>query len=172
MKEKLSTADFDKLVGNMSDPPVRERANPLTHKRSYFQRTDPKSLNSKQIESYNLQKLSSVLADYGFTTIPLRDDWNGADFLASHLDGTILGIQLKGRPTFDKKYHGKGLWIAFPDSSRNIWYVYPHDECLTITLNLGKILDTESWKKKGNYHFPTIPEWLENLIKPYKICLL
>jgi hypothetical protein len=151
----------NRIIGNMFDPPI--------HGKFHFRKIDPCSLTSKQIESYNLQKLSSVLADYGFTTIPLRDDWNGADFLASHLNGQILSIQLKGRPTFDKKYRGKDLWIAFPDHSKNSWYVYPHDQCLILTLRLGKLSDSESWNKNGNYHFPTIPAWLDNIIKVYKI---
>ena len=53
-------------------------------------------LNSRQKENYNYQKVSSVLADYGFQTIKLSDDWKGADFLAQHTDGkTSLKIQLK-----------------------------------------------------------------------------
>ena len=62
-------------------------------------------LNSRQKENYNYQKVSSVLADYGFQTIKLSDDWKGADFLAQHTDGkTSLKIQLKSRLTLDKKY--------------------------------------------------------------------
>lgn len=37
-------------------------------------------LSSPQKENYNFQKISAVLADYGFATIRLSDDWNGADF--------------------------------------------------------------------------------------------
>ena len=61
-------------------------------------------LNPKQQESYNFQKVSSVLADYGFTTIKLSDDWQGSDFIAQSIDGnTFLKIQLKGRLTLSKK---------------------------------------------------------------------
>ena len=72
-------------------------------------------LNAKQKENYNFQKVSAVLADYGYTCIKLSDDWNGADFLANHVDGiTLLRVQLKGRLTFATKYLGKDLWICFP----------------------------------------------------------
>jgi len=41
---------------------------------------DYRKLNSRQKENYNFQKVSGILADYGFATIRLSDDWNGADF--------------------------------------------------------------------------------------------
>ena len=47
-------------------------------------------LNSKQQENYNFQKISGILADYGFMTLRLNDDWQGADFIAQHVDGEIF----------------------------------------------------------------------------------
>ena len=44
-------------------------------------------LNSRQRERYNFQKIAGLLADYGFSSIKLDDDWQGADFLAQHIDG-------------------------------------------------------------------------------------
>jgi hypothetical protein len=35
-----------------------------------------------------------VLADYGFLTMRLSDDWQGADFIAQHIDGAFLKVQL------------------------------------------------------------------------------
>jgi hypothetical protein len=43
------------------------------------------SLNPRQKENYNYQKLSALLADYGFVTMRLSDDWRGADMIASIL---------------------------------------------------------------------------------------
>ena len=66
------------------------------------------SLNSRQQENYNYQKLAGVLADFGFITHRLSDDWNGADMIAQHINGdSFIKIQLKGRLTFSKKYEGK-----------------------------------------------------------------
>ncbi len=89
----------------------------------------------KKTEIYNFQKLSAVLADYGFCTIKLQDDWYGADLIAQNMnfDNTnnynveYLKIQLKGEAggVFNKKYEGKGIWIAFPYKGE--WYLYPHD---------------------------------------------
>lgn len=43
------------------------------------------------------------MADYGFMTIRLSDDWQGADFIAQHVDGVLfLRVQLKGRLTLGK----------------------------------------------------------------------
>jgi hypothetical protein len=54
-------------------------------------------LNARQRENYNYQNLSAVLADYGFVTMRLSDDWEGADLIAQHINGdTFLKIQLKG----------------------------------------------------------------------------
>lgn len=113
---------------------------------------DYKKLNSKQKEIYNFQKVSGILADYGFTTIKLTDDWLGADFIAIKFDGEIyLKVQLKGRLTFDKKYIGKDLYICFYDE---VWYLYKHDELLIQFED--EIKETISWANNGLYHYPTI----------------
>jgi hypothetical protein len=74
-------------------------------------------LKARQKENFNFQKLSAVLADYGYAAIRLSDDWAGADFIAVHVrsEEPVLRIQLKSRLTFEKQYCGKDLCIAFPD---------------------------------------------------------
>jgi hypothetical protein len=80
------------------------------------------SLNSRQKEIFNFQKISGVLAEYGFNCIKLADDWQGADFLAYHNDRLdTLKVQLKSRLTIDKKYEGKELFVAFPFNGH--WYL-------------------------------------------------
>ena len=125
------------------------------------------SLNAKQQEKYNYQKVSAVLADYGFITLLLSDDWNNADFLAVHKDGDVLKIQLKGRMTFEKKYLQKELFICFPYSGE--WFLYPHDELLEKIGQLTNILNTESWIKDGKYTFPTLSEQNQSALRVYKI---
>ena len=58
-------------------------------------RIDYASLNARQKESYNFQKLAAVLPDYGFNCIKLIDDWKAADLVALHVDGETLRIQRK-----------------------------------------------------------------------------
>src|SRR5258706_6333363 len=85
-------------------------------------------LNSRQQESYNFQKVSAVLADYGYTTIRLSSDWKGADFIAQHFNATFLKVQLKGRLTFEKKYEDQDIHVCFRVGQK--WYLYPHDVLL------------------------------------------
>ena len=133
-----------------------------------FQRIDPAHLNSRQRENYNFQKVSALLADFGFMTIRLSDDWNGADFIAQHIDGiAFLKIQLKGRLYFDKKYQGKDLWIAFPHDES--WYLYPHDSFLIQVLATSSVELTSSWRDGGAYSFPRPSKSQLDLLKQYKL---
>lgn len=125
-------------------------------------------LNSRQQENYNFQKLSAVLADYGFVTMRLSDDWHGADFIAQHVDGqTFIRVQLKGRLSFRKTYQGKDLYVAFRTEEE--WYLYPHDEVLQEVLALTGIRDTVSWDERGGYSFPGIPRVLRPILEPYRV---
>lgn len=109
-----------------------------------------KNLNAKQKESYNFQKVSAVLADYGYTTILLADDWQGADFIAMHISGDeFMKVQLKGRLTFDKKYLGKDLMICFPEGDD--WYLYPHDQVIEDLQKTNNFANSSSWIDKGWY---------------------
>jgi hypothetical protein len=133
-----------------------------------FKRIRYDSLNARQQEAYNFQKVSAVLADFGFTTIRLSSDWRGADFIAQHLDGiTFLKIQLKGRLTFDKKYCGRNLHVCF--RGEDVWYLYPHDALLERVLEITEIGETDSWKQRGQYHFPTLSKALRNELGPYRL---
>jgi hypothetical protein len=126
------------------------------------------SLNSRQKENFNFQKVSAVLADYGFVTLRLSDDWQGADFIAQHIDGgTFARVQLKGRLTFDTKYRGKDLWVAFGDGEN--WYLYPHDELLAQVLEATGVGSTASWSERGGYSFPRLSKKLRGLVERYRI---
>lgn len=84
-----------------------------------------------------------------------NDDWQGADMIACHIDGQqFLKIQLKARLTFDKKYIGKYIFIAF--SSKGNWYLYDHDELMNIIManNTSKSWSngSYSWKDPTKNH--------------------
>ena len=132
-----------------------------------FQRIEYSLLNSRQKETFNFQKVSGLLAEYGYATLRLTDDWNGADFLAVHVDGTTtLRVQLKGRLTFHKKYEGKNLWVCFRHDG--LVYLYPHDTLLAQALKITTIGSTESWRKPmGGYSFPAPPEVLVAALRKY-----
>lgn len=131
---------------------------------------DYRLLNARQQETFNFQKVSGVLADFGFATIRLSDDWQGADFIANHISGQqFLKVQLKGRYTLDQKYQGKDIWICFPYN--DVWYLYPHDAALEWALknkSLGR--DPEVWKTGiGAWSQRKPPEDFVKWLEPYAL---
>jgi hypothetical protein len=136
-----------------------------------FKKVNYSELNAKQQESFNFQKVSAVLADFGYFTMKLSDDWEGADFIAiHHKDMSILKIQLKGRITFSKKYMNKDIFICFEDKTTSTWYLFPHDKlCEKFSLSKN-FQNTVSWAgKKGVYSFskPSKNDFAE--LENYKI---
>ena len=134
-----------------------------------FEPIEYKDLNARQKENFNFQKVASTLADYGFNCIRLSDDWQGADFIACHIDGNrFLKIQLKSCLTFQKKYIGKDIYIAFRQDEK--CYLYPHDELLRTKVEgqktvEGLIKHTKSWKVDEAFHWPRIPKKFEKLFQ-------
>lgn len=120
------------------------------------------NLNSREKENYNYHKIASALADYGFDCMRLNNDWEGADFIAVHNDGEqMLKVQLKGRLSFNKKYVGKDIWIAF--IYKGEIRMYNHDELLY--KHPKEVFDTESWKR-GTSSSPTVPsKWQDFILK-------
>jgi transposase len=124
-------------------------------------------LNPREKEVYNFHKLSAVLADFGYSTQWLSSDWKGPDFIARHLDGPVIQVQLKSRLAFFKKYRGKGLYAAFAEDGT--WYLYPHDELLDRVLQATNIAETVSMGERGGYSWPRISQQLKPLLDPYRI---
>lgn len=133
-----------------------------------LQRVQYKDLNSRQKENCNFQKVASELADYGYNCMWLNDDWQGADFIACHIDGvTFLKVQLKGRLTIDKKYNGKDVHVAFNQDGQ--WYLYPHDQLQEEILALGLMSQSRSWSEGGSYSWPSLSGALKAHIVQYAI---
>ncbi len=132
-----------------------------------FTRIRYQDLNSRQKETFNFQKVSGLLAEFGFATLPLTDDWNGADFLAVHINGEdMLRVQLKGRMTFRKSYIDRNLWICFRFNGEV--FMYPHDEFLKKALKVTNIENTKLWAgADGGYSFPTPPRSLSRMLEAH-----
>ena len=130
-----------------------------------YQKIKYSELHSKAKEAYNFQKASAVLADYGFVTNLLKYDWVGADFLAQHIDGDWLKIQLKGRLTADLKYFGKDIHIMFEHKRTQEWYLYPHDALV----DFCKKTFPDSAKAKIGYSTGSLSEWEKKWLEKYKI---
>ena len=130
-----------------------------------LEKVDYSSLNAKAKEMYNFQKVSAVLADYGFTTMWLNNDWQGADFIAIHIDGiTDMKVQLKGRLSFNKKYLNKNIYICFINNKDT--YLYPHD------LLLNKVIKNhqdKTWAEHGIWSSPRLTKFQIEQLKNYKI---
>ena len=110
-------------------------------------------LNSKQKENYNFHKVASALADYGYDSMRLNNDWQGADFIAVKND-EMLKVQLKGRFTVDKKYIDKSILIAFIEN--DIVKIYDHDEAVDILPD--NIKNSDSWNIHGSYSWGKTPK--------------
>lgn len=133
-----------------------------------FQRIEYDQLNSRQKENFNFQKLSSQLAEYGFSCMWLNDDWQGADFIANHIDGsTFLKVQLKGRLTIDRKYNGKDVYVAFREGEQ--WYIYPHDQLQEELLASGFMEGTKAWEEGGAYSWPSLTGNLKEHLSRYAL---
>lgn len=130
-------------------------------------------LSSKAKETYNFQKVSGKLVEYGFATNWLNVDFKSADFVAVHFDGVqILKVQLKSRITISKKYIGKDIYICFPfkeegsfDDTR--FYLIPHEKLVEQIGQCTTWLKSNSWIKKGAYSASKPSKKLEGLLKDY-----
>jgi hypothetical protein len=125
-------------------------------------------LNSRQQENFNFHKVAAHLADFGFNCLRLTDDWQGADFIACHIDGTtFLKVQLKGRLTVEQKYSGKDIHVAFRDTET--WYLYPHDELRDKLLESRLMAGSKSWDERGGYSWPQLSQQLRDIMAQYAI---
>ena len=122
-------------------------------------RVNYNELNAKQKENYNFHKVAAALAEYGYNSMRLNDDWQGADFIAVKGD-EMLKIQLKGRFTVDEKYRGKDIYITFIEDDKI--KMYKHDEA--VNLLPEKTKNTESWAKRGGYSWGKTPKQYDKII--------
>lgn len=138
-----------------------------------FAKVDYQDLNAKQREVYNFHLIAARLAQYGYASYPIRDDWNGGDMFARHmLNGRSLTVQIKSRATFDKKYQGKDLYIGFPLGQAV--YVYPHDQVLDkyVAVRAARGLpldDNQAWARDGLVHWVKPTKEMMELLKPYEL---
>jgi hypothetical protein len=148
------------LAALLADPASSRTRRPLA-------RVSYEALKSRQQENYNFQKVSAVLADYGFVTLRLSDDWQGADFIAQHVDGEFLKVQLKGRLEIDKKYLGRDLHVCFPSEGK--WYLFAHDEVCEKLLAISSVATTQSWREEGSYSWKTMSKAILEELLPYEL---
>jgi len=89
-------------------------------------------------------EVSKIFLEHGWMVYTPEADVGGVDFLVMNLETEeVRKIQLKGRWTVDKKYHGKNIWMCF--SLKDKWYVCEHDKMVEIGLQCGLLL----WEQKN-----------------------
>lgn len=118
-------------------------------------------LNSKQKENYNFHRVAAVLAEYGYNSMRLNDDWQGADFIAVNGD-EMLKIQLKGRFTISHKYRHKDIYVAFIENGKV--KLYYHDDAYSLVKEHTK--KTKSWNMKigGGHSWGKTPEYFQSIL--------
>lgn len=123
-------------------------------------------LSGKEQESFNAAHLKSLMASWGYLeAFVVNGDKHGADLLFYRSsDGKVLKVQLKGRPTINKEYANKDIYVAYEDKSKGKWYVYNHDAVMNKTLALGKCAGTKSWDERGSWSWSSPPGWLQNIL--------
>ncbi len=134
-----------------------------------FEKVPYSELNSRQKENYNFHQVAARLADYGFNCLRLTDDWQGADFIACHINGdTFLKVQLKGRLVIERKYQGKDIHIAFING--DAMYLYDHDRLVSHLEANGLIGDDSvTWHEQGFRRWPSPPVWAINFLEEFRI---
>ena len=133
-----------------------------------FEAVSYQKLNARQKENYNFHLIAARLAGYGYNSMRVTDEWQGADFIACHIDGDqFLKVQLKGRLTLDGKYEGKDIHIAFRLHEQ--CFVYPHDVMVQEVERLGIINGSRSWSEHRSYSWPQPPVWASSILEAYKV---
>lgn len=138
--------------------------------RMYLKKVKYSDLNDKQKENYNFQKIAAILAEYGYSCMWLNDDWQGADFIANHIDGVeFLRVQLKGRLSIYEKYIGKDIHVAFRHNDKT--YLYPHDVMMNFIFRVSpNTKNSKSWAEKGGFSWPNpMPKWLEQELVKFQL---
>lgn len=130
---------------------------------------DKAALSSKDKEVYNYHHLTALLSEYGFGSDWVRNDSNGADFLAYHSEsGDVLKVQLKGEGLhIAKKYEGKDIYMACLLPGER-WALIPHDELKVILQKLvPNAFSGQTWIEKGTYYInpPSAAQLAE--LEPY-----
>ena len=123
-------------------------------------------------EAFNAGKLAGVMARYGYELTPVRNDADGADFIAYRVGEPALLIQLKGRPTVAKAYLGKDIWVAFPnaDPDSNVMYMVPHGTLIEVWKQnqpAGDAFESKSWIDDGMYS--STSQWLFDALRDYRL---
>ena len=109
------------------------------------------------------------------TTLLLKADYNvylpvfdvGIDMIAHReADNDTKLIQQKSRWTIDKKYLGRGIWIAFRNAGE--WYLAPHDALVELP-EAARHIASASWTERGGYSIGRMSKALEAACRGWRL---
>lgn len=120
-------------------------------------------------EAVNRNTVVSLALRKGFNAyLPVYD--GGVDFiLYDEEKNELRKVQLKSRWTIDRKYLGRGIWVAFPVGVD--WYLMPHDTMHAMAEADG-VTATPSWTEHGAYSRPRLSAETLEQCKKYKFALI
>ncbi|MGP9819342.1 ADP-ribosylglycohydrolase family protein [Salinarimonas sp. NSM] len=130
----------------------------------------PIVLTSNELEAANRAEATALLIRAGYRVYRPEADCYGEDLVVRAPDGALRPVQLKGRPTVDKKRYGGdgGIWMLFPDPNGDAgngreWYFVPHETLYAwIEARHGH---AAGWKVAWGY--PHMSKALREFLAPY-----
>lgn len=131
---------------------------------------NPIALTSNELEAANRAEATALLIRAGYRVYRPEADCYGEDLVVRAPDGALRPVQLKGRPTVDKKRYGGdgGIWMLFPDPNGGAafareWYLVPHETLYAwIEARHGH---AAGWKEAWSYS--GVSQALREFLAPY-----
>jgi hypothetical protein len=130
-----------------------------------------KKLTANETEAANRAEATALLIRAGYRVYRPEADCYGEDLILRTPSGELRAVQLKSRPTVDRKYGNKSLWILFPapkstDPERK-WFLVHHDRFYKWAER--KHGHTRTWEEKEAWHYPTISNELKRFLDKYAV---
>jgi hypothetical protein len=122
-------------------------------------------LTSNEVEAANRADATALLIRAGYRVYRPEADCYGEDLVVRAPDKELQAVQLKSRPTVDKKRYD-GLLMLFPDpkgGAERVWYLVPHKELYAWFENRHGHAD----KWDGSWSTPEISRDLRSFLASY-----
>jgi hypothetical protein len=90
------------------------------------------TLTSNEVEAANRAEATALLIRAGYRVYRPEADCYGEDLVVRTPSGELRPVQLKSRPTVDRKRYGSSpIWMLFPNPKGGAgreWFLVPHKE--------------------------------------------
>lgn len=122
-------------------------------------------------EAANRAEATALLIRCGYRVYRPEADIEGEDLVVRDPEGTLSGVQLKGRPLVDwRRYGGRRLLMLFPSAPYSpavarTWFLVPHDPFF----GWVKARHGHTPKWGDLWHYPSIGRDLAAFLTPYEV---